>query len=391
MEVDLINYMKDNNLSYVPILEPDSLQKITDLYFHDILFNPQTLTEMFYVGRWHRIKENYDEMLKYLKNGIERGYEDSMNELGSYYYNIEDNIDEAKKYHMMGVKKGNVLSMCNLGIIHMYNGDYKLGKKYFKMASKKGNVYAMNKLGVYYLEHKKNTQKYIKAKSYFLTAIEMGDIESIYNLGIYYENLYKYDQSMKYYAMASEKGHAKSMFLLGKHYKSWHNHVIGKKYILMAIEKEYAEAMDYWADYLNSVQKIDEAKKYYMMAIQKNHQPSISKLEIMYCEQSMYLDLIELHVMYPDVFDREEIISNINNVFNSNHYQTYLDRIAKLIINFEFKPRDALSVGVRLFLSCVNNPANTLKNAFQMFTGCQHKIKDQKFYAKKDCNKKCIS
>src|SRR3989344_246982 len=178
----------------------------------------------------------YDIAKKMWLMAIEKGNDQAMCNLGSYYKNIEQNYDKMKKYYLMAIVKGNDQAMCNLGSYYKnIEHNYEEMKKYYLMAIEKGNDLAMSNLGLYYqqIEH-----KYDEMKKYYLMAIEKDNNQAMCNLGLYYQQIEpKYDEMKKYYLMAIEKGNDLAMSNLGLYYKQIeHNYDEMKKYYLMAIE-----------------------------------------------------------------------------------------------------------------------------------------------------------
>ena len=182
---DIKNVISENGSSYTKI-SIESIKRIHDLFFNNIIYNPLNDIEISYLAWYYKnIKIDYDLMKKYYMMGIDKGNTNDMNHLGSYYKNIEKDYDQMKKYYLMAIDKG--------------------------------NPHAMNNLGWYYGYIEKD---YAKMKIYFLMAIDKDDGDAMYSLGLHYEDIEKdYDLMKKYYLMAIDKGNTTAMYSLEMYYQ----------------------------------------------------------------------------------------------------------------------------------------------------------------------------
>jgi len=148
MEGAIINILKQEFCTYVPIKNPHTLQNIYDLLCSNIVnyHNPQKdpILDLYY-GLYCYFKKKYVEMKKYYELAMDGNESCAFFNLGFYYKVIE----------------GNMLMM----------------EKYYVMASKRGNCTAMNSLGLYY----KDLKMYNQMRKYFLMAIDRNDSVAFLN------------------------------------------------------------------------------------------------------------------------------------------------------------------------------------------------------------------
>jgi len=148
-ETELENSLKNYGISYIPIKCKNSLSRIHALLCHQVLFEPQTEIEYFYVGiYYHHFVKDYDSMKKYCLEAVNLNYPNSMNNLGFYYRIIEKNHDLAEKYWLMAVNLNCRSSMYNLGRHFNLIKNYDLMKKYYLMAINLNDCSAMFNLAL---------------------------------------------------------------------------------------------------------------------------------------------------------------------------------------------------------------------------------------------------
>ena len=140
--MDIIDYEKaiitilKNYVSIYVTIDDDSLIKIYNLFEKNIMFEPLTSCELFYVASYHNfITKNYVEMEKYYLMAIEKGDDNSMRRLGYYHNTITKNYVEMEKYYLMAIDKGNAYAMNNFGHYHdTITKNYIEMEKYYLMA-----------------------------------------------------------------------------------------------------------------------------------------------------------------------------------------------------------------------------------------------------------------
>lgn len=219
MEAELIKLLNDKKLIYCKIEDDASLNKIYNLYLHNIFVEPITPVECNYYGLYYQyINSDSDLMKKYHIMAIEKGNSWAMHNLALYYKDIEQDYEQMKKYFLMAIGKGLVDSMRRLAYYYQtVKQNYDEMKKYYLMAIEHGDDKAMFSLGVYY----EIKQDYDQMKKYYLMAIEHKNYDSVDNLARYYQIIEQdYDQMEKYYLMAIERGDNDSVMKLGLHYRS---------------------------------------------------------------------------------------------------------------------------------------------------------------------------
>ncbi len=144
--------------------------------------------------------ENYEEMIKYLKLGIQIGDVcQSILTLAKYFFECEK-YDEMIKWYEFGIKLNNTYSMISLADYYL---DYNLKtfdevKPLYVMATKLNSNIAMLRIASYY-SYEKN---YDEMKQWYEMAIKINCIYSMYYLGTYYKIIeINYDLMKKYYSM----------------------------------------------------------------------------------------------------------------------------------------------------------------------------------------------
>ena len=144
---------------YVTIEDEESIKKIHNLYCNNVMFDPVTTIETFYVGVYHsKVTKNYEEMEKYYNKSIIKGDDNAMCNLGRYHRGITKNYNEMEKYYKMAIDLGNSYAMNNLGWYHKnITKNYDEMEKYYKMAIDGSNCVsmynlAMDELSEYYME-----------------------------------------------------------------------------------------------------------------------------------------------------------------------------------------------------------------------------------------------
>ena len=127
----LISILNRYNLTYLPIDDSKSLDKIVRLFDEQLEFEATADIEYFYKGVYHKyITKNYHEMKKYYKIAIDLGNVNAMFNLGVYYQYIK-NYNEMEKYYKMAIGLGHSHAYANLVFYYKEQGyDMKLLKFY---------------------------------------------------------------------------------------------------------------------------------------------------------------------------------------------------------------------------------------------------------------------
>jgi len=204
MEESIKEYCNKHKYNYI-LIDNKSLTKIYNLLIKNEFEEPESNMEMLYFGLYYRIHKDDENMKKYWLMAIEKGDDNSMYNLGTYYHIVKKDNENTKKYLLMAIEKENHRAMYKLGVYYQKQKDEENMKKYWLMAIEKGYHAAMNRLGLYYKKEKKD---YDNMQKYYLMAIEKGNKTAMFNLGFYYQTVKKDFKNMKkYYKMAIETGH----------------------------------------------------------------------------------------------------------------------------------------------------------------------------------------
>jgi TPR repeat protein len=107
--------------------------------------------------------------------------------LGAIYRDLGQ-YQDALKWLRAGAEKGNANAQNNLGIMY-HDGqgvpqDYTQAMQWIHKAAEQDNVKAEFNLGLMYHEGQGTLQDYTQAKQWFSKAAEQGDINAQYSLGI---------------------------------------------------------------------------------------------------------------------------------------------------------------------------------------------------------------
>jgi TPR repeat protein len=133
------------------------------------------------------------------------------------------NFQEALRWWKEGAKRGYSLSMNNLGLLyangHGVKQDYDEAYKWWEMSAETGDVWAMNSIGDLY-ENGNGVQKSLtEALAWYRRAAEGGDGLGMYNLGHFHEEGLAGHKDAKaalqWYEKAADKGVAVAMHRLG--------------------------------------------------------------------------------------------------------------------------------------------------------------------------------
>jgi len=288
---EIIEILNKYNLEYVTIDDNDSLLKIYNLFCKNIIYEPVTSCEIFYLGTYYEnIMENYIEMEKYYLIAIKNNISVAMNNLGNYHYRITKNYIEMEKYYLVAIDKGFVYAMFNLALYH-------------------DNI----------------TKNYFEMEKYYLMAIDKGDNDAMNNFAFYHRIITKnYVEMEKYYLMAIDKGNNDAMNDFANYHK-----IITKNYV--------------------------EMEKYYLMAIANGSNTAINYLVNCYKDNKLYINLLNLYINNPKLVEREIIIQQFNDLSSTPLNSTDKEIFLQLLTNFEFTNEDKLCVLLELLVNTLKN------------------------------------
>jgi Tfp pilus assembly protein PilF len=159
--------------------------------------------------------------------------------LKAYCYQRQNKQDLAEKYYILAIDKGYNDSLNNLGALYLNQCKFELAEKYYLLAIEKEVVCAFNNLAILYAKQDKNEL----AEKYYLLAIEKGDIDSLYSLANLYYNQDKDELAEKYYLLAIEKGKTSALNNLAELYYYHDKNELAEKYFLEAIDKKNVDAL----------------------------------------------------------------------------------------------------------------------------------------------------
>lgn len=154
--------------------------------------------DLFKLGRYFELIEEYDVMIHYYIKGISLGDNRAMFCLGRYYQKI-NNFDNMLKYYIMAIEFKSDLAMNALANYFGKNSKYDLFKKYHLMAIELNNKDSMNELAFYYQIKEKDIET---MKKYYIMGAKLNYAPCICNLGRYYQSLGKYTNAIMLYKLA---------------------------------------------------------------------------------------------------------------------------------------------------------------------------------------------
>jgi hypothetical protein len=279
--------------------------------------------------------------------------------MGLYYYNKEK-YDKAINYLLMGVELKDTTIINNLGICYYYpKNDKESGVKYWEMSVELGNYYCANRLGSHYM----NNDDYENGEKYYLMDIEKNENIETYNIiACYYYNI-KHDNenALKYFFMGVEKNDHNSMINLGIYYRTMGEYENARAYFLMAIEDNSAKYhMGICYKMEGDYEKMEE---YFLMAIKDGCTDSIKKLTDHYKCRGMNLKLLKLYINNSS--KRCKIIGRFNVIANCILLPDEKNEFLNLLTNFEFTADDALSSGLELLVTMLNDKLTLLDLHFK--------------------------
>ena len=159
--------------------------------------------------------------------GAHRGDVRAINNLGLLWargVGVEGpNFQEALRWWKEGAKRGYSLSMNNLGLLyangHGVKQSYEEAFKWWEMSAETGDGWAMNSIGDLYENGHGVAQSHAEALSWYKRAAEAGDGLAMYNLAHFYEDGLAGEKDVKaamdWYGRAADKGIGVAMHRLG--------------------------------------------------------------------------------------------------------------------------------------------------------------------------------
>lgn len=103
----LIAFLQKRKFSYVELLNAESVRKIYQLFFQDIIPDNLSALEMTYCGKYFMMKNDTENMFKYMNSAIELGEISAMNCKGFYCFKQGDE-EKMLQYYQMAADLGNL-------------------------------------------------------------------------------------------------------------------------------------------------------------------------------------------------------------------------------------------------------------------------------------------
>ena len=155
----------------------------------------KTNEELYEISLYFLMKENYLEMIKYLKMASNKNDLKSIKLLGLYYLYVEDNSKSGARYLLNANGLGDNDSLYRL-VEYFYKKRHDTNNNssyiiYYMMAAGIGYVPSMHYLGKYYEKVRFND---VKMLEYYKMAIQGGNERSISRLIRYYKEDDDYDK-----------------------------------------------------------------------------------------------------------------------------------------------------------------------------------------------------
>ena len=200
----------------------------------------------YFYENGYGVVQDYSKAMEYYKKAAETGNDEALNEIGYLYYKgygVEQDYWKTFEYFKKSADKGNEKALNNLGILYQ-NGygveqDFSKALEYYKKAEEKGNEEAINNIGSLYLFGQGVKQDYSKAMNYFNKSAEKGNDNSINNIGYLYETgkgvERDYSKAMEYYKKAAAKGNGNGLNNIG--YLYYHGY---------GVEQDYSKALGFY-------------------------------------------------------------------------------------------------------------------------------------------------
>jgi TPR repeat protein len=297
--IDIFNTHKYVYDHLQTINDEEIITKLYNLFANNVIYEPITAIDMYYLGRYYRIMQDGDNTIKYLLMAYDYGCDEALDSLSNYYL-LKNDYKNGLKYLLMSFDNGNNNNAIMLGDYYdNIEKDYEKAIKYYLIGVENGK-FCFNNIGICY----KKLGDYVNAKKYYLIAIANNCKYASLNLGIYYLNIERdYENALKYFLMESEKDNnlnadiGECYFNIAKSYINFKNdYDNGIKYLLMAIEYKNIEAAaklayiydEYMQDYKNAI-------KYYLMAVDKK--PLLNNIGICYKNLKDYENAKKYYLM----------------------------------------------------------------------------------------------
>lgn len=197
---EINGYLKKNNNICVNI-QNSNLVLIRDLLIYGKIPKKQKKETLYYLGVYHKNKNNTAKSIKYFAKASQKGIPEAMHILG-YLYSKNGNDAMMIKCYKMAIKKGYSPSMNSLGLYYKHRKQYKNMQMYYKMAISRGNKNAMSNYAFYWRE----CQNYNKMREYYKMAIDKGSAEAMSNYGCHFFARGDNETALRYLVMANKHG-----------------------------------------------------------------------------------------------------------------------------------------------------------------------------------------
>jgi TPR repeat protein len=160
--------------------------------------------------------------------GADRGDVRAINNLGLLWARgvgtEGPNFQEALRWWKEGAKRGYSLSMNNIGLLyangHGVTQSYEEAFKWWEMSAETGDAWAMNSIGDLYENGEGVQQSYSEAFTWYQRAAEAGDGLAMYNLAHFHEEGLAGKKDLKtairWYEHSADKGTGVAMHKLGR-------------------------------------------------------------------------------------------------------------------------------------------------------------------------------
>lgn len=182
------------DIKYIPV-DPQIEEKVVKLFKEDLLYEPTSAIEYFYIGVYQEdVVENKKAAKKAFKKAVYMGDINAMIRLGDLYKNHK----KAKFYYKQAMYKGDIRGTYNVGWFYHQREQLDKAEKYYEKAAQSNYVSAMNGLG----NLCDDRGEHDKALLWYEKAVKFGSHIALYNLAIFYENQKDVVQAEIYYRKA---------------------------------------------------------------------------------------------------------------------------------------------------------------------------------------------
>lgn len=150
-------------------LNQNSINNLYELFVNDINFTTTNTNECYFLGYYHKVKNNFELSTKNYKISVKGGCVDAMCGIAGLY-NTMKKYDKVVKYYLMAIEHNSVYAMLHLGYYYRNTNDNDNTKKYFLMGVNNGCHDCVNEMVSYYKYREPNKKlanmyKYISLMS----------------------------------------------------------------------------------------------------------------------------------------------------------------------------------------------------------------------------------